>query len=77
MLLPFMKKRKSKIFGEFTERPHPIEQKIITKFPEKWILIDTENMSVYQGSDITDIGRMWKKIDDSDDVIRKLKKQKR
>ena len=35
--------RKSNVFGEFAEADKDFELKIITRFPEKWVLIDTEN----------------------------------
>ena len=42
--------RKSNVFGEFVEADKDFELKIITRFPEKWVLIDTENNQAYQGT---------------------------
>ncbi len=55
-----MKKRESKVFGILEETPKT-ELRIITKAPEKWILIDTESMQVYQGSkESKEVGKMWR-----------------
>ena len=57
-----MKTRKSKIFGEFDESKHSNKLQIITKFPEKWILIDTENSRVYKGTKNKMITKIWNEI---------------
>jgi len=57
-----MKKRKSKIFGDLKESNKTV-LKIITKVPDKWILIDTETMEIYKGlKDSFEIGKMWKSL---------------
>ena len=45
-----MKNRKSHIFKEYNESENAIILKVITKFPEKWILVDTETLKIYNGS---------------------------
>ena len=57
-----MKTRKSKIFGDFDESEKSNKLKIITKFPEKWILIDTENSRVYKGTKNKMITKIWNEI---------------
>tara|TARA_B110000114_G_C15025834_1_gene370901 strand:+ start:827 stop:1027 length:201 start_codon:yes stop_codon:yes gene_type:complete len=58
-----MKKRSSIVFGELSET-EKTTLKVITKSPEKWILIDTETMQFYQGcKDVNEVKQMWKKID--------------
>ena len=42
-----MKNRKSHIFKEYNESENAIILKVITKFPEKWILVDTETLKIY------------------------------
>ena len=59
-----MKTRNSKIFGYFEESEHSNKLEIITKFPEKWILIDTENSCVYKGTKNKQITKIWEKIVD-------------
>ena len=57
-----MRKRNSKIFGILEESPKT-ELKIITKVPDKWILIDTETMQIFKGSkDSFEIGKMWNSL---------------
>ena len=57
-----MKKRSSIIFGELSET-EKTTLKVITKLPEKWILIDTETNQFYQGcKDSSEVKKMWKKI---------------
>ena len=53
-----MKKRNSMIFGKKTELKNDIELKIITRFPEKWILIDSETSQVYSGNNNLKIGHL-------------------
>lgn len=35
----------------FEELPEPIDMRLYTKVPTKWILIDTETGQVYRGND--------------------------
>lgn len=59
-----MKKRNSMIFGKKTELKNHIQLKIITRFPEKWILIDSETSQIYSGNNNLKIGNNWNKIID-------------
>ena len=54
--------RKSNVFGEFVEADKDFELKIITRFPEKWVLIDTENNQAYQRTINSIITKIWKPI---------------
>ena len=54
--------RKSNVFGEFAEADKDFELKIITRFPEKWVLIDTENNQAYQATKNSIITKIWKPI---------------
>jgi hypothetical protein len=55
-----MKNRSSIIFGELSET-EKTTLKVITKLPEKWILIDTETNQFYQGrKDSSEVKKMWK-----------------
>ena len=54
--------RKSNVFGEFVEADKDFELKIITRFPEKWVLIDTENNQAYQGTKNSIITKIWNKV---------------
>tara|TARA_R100000734_G_C3319058_1_gene114159 strand:+ start:2087 stop:2287 length:201 start_codon:yes stop_codon:yes gene_type:complete len=42
----------------------PIELKIITLCPSKWLLIDQETGQIYKGTENTEIGKMWELIND-------------
>lgn len=55
-------KRKSIVFGEHYENKRTLN--VITKFPKKWILIDTENINFFQGSENKTIGKQWNQIND-------------
>lgn len=66
-----MKKRNSIIFGKKTELKNHIELKIITRFPEKWILIDSETSQVYSGNNNLKIGKNWNKIIDKP-ILKKI-----
>ena len=44
------------------ELENPVELKVITKCPTKWILIDEETGQVYRGTENKEIGKMWKLI---------------
>ena len=56
----FMKIRKSKLFGNYNEKEKDIILRIITRFPEKWILIDSETDQIYKGCEDDKIGKNWK-----------------
>ena len=55
------KKRFSNIFGNYNESKKN-ELKVITKFPQKWLLIDTETDEIYKGQNSDKVGEFWKKI---------------
>ena len=59
------------IFGKKTELKNDIELKIITRFPEKWILIDSETSQVYSGNNNLKIGNNWNKIIDKP-ILKKI-----
>ncbi|MBF45190.1 MAG: hypothetical protein CMD38_02670 [Flavobacteriales bacterium] len=44
------------------ELENPVELKVITKCPTKWILIDEETGQVYRGTENKEVGKMWKLI---------------
>lgn len=44
------------------ELENPVELKVITKCPTKWILIDEETGQVYRGTKNKEVGKMWKLI---------------
>lgn len=66
-----MKTRKSKFFGNYNEKENNITLRIITRFPEKWILIDSETGEIYKGCEEDKIGKNWKKINDKS-VLKKI-----
>ena len=66
-----MKKRNSIIFGESKEINKPAKLKVITKFPKKWVLIDTEKGHIYQGSENEKINQSWNNIYDKN-ILKKL-----
>jgi hypothetical protein len=45
------------------ELENKIELKIITKAPQKWLLIDLEHFQFYRGTLNHNIGKQWEKID--------------
>ena len=47
---------------EVKELDQPIELKVITKCPSKWILIDEETGQVYRGTENSKVGKMWQLI---------------
>ena len=67
-----MKSRNSKVFGDYLESEKEEKLKIITRFPEKWILIDTENNQFYRGTKNKEITKIWKPII-SNEIIEKVK----
>ena len=44
------------------ELDNPVELKVITKCPTKWILIDEETGQVYRGTENKEVDKMWKLI---------------
>lgn len=56
-----MKIRKS-FEQEVPELEKAITLSVFTKVPLKWILIDTETLQVYKGTNNKEIGKQWKKI---------------
>ena len=56
-----MKKRNC-IDAEIPELDKAISLSVYTKVPSKWILIDTETLDVYKGSNNLEIGKQWQKI---------------
>jgi hypothetical protein len=69
-------KRNSKIFGTIDCSGEASTLKVKTKFPEKWILIDTEYLKLYQGSKNNEITKNWIKISEPEkqnDLINLLK----
>jgi hypothetical protein len=44
------------------ELENPVELKVITKCPTKWILIDEETGQVYRGTENKEVGKMWELI---------------
>ncbi|MDB2675556.1 hypothetical protein N9Y90_03390 [Flavobacteriales bacterium] len=47
---------------EVEELEKPVELKLITKCPSKWILIDEETGQVYRGSNNSEVGKMWELV---------------
>ena len=47
---------------EVKELNQPIELKVITKCPSKWILIDEETGQVYRGTENPNLGKMWQLV---------------
>ena len=66
-----MKNRKSHIFKEYNESENAIILKVITKFPEKWILVDTETLKIYNGSKNEELFKNWNLIEDKN-IFKKL-----
>lgn len=68
--------------GNFVEElQNKIELKIITKAPQKWLLIDLETLQMYNGSNNNLIGKQWNKINNKDfdelfEVLSKINKVK-
>lgn len=56
-----MKIRKC-IDEEIPELDTAITLSVYTKAPFKWVLIDTETLDVYKGSNNSEIGKQWTKI---------------
>ena len=66
-----MKNRKSHIFKDHKESEKAITLKVITKFPEKWVLVDTETCKIYNGTKNENIFMNWDLIKDKE-TIKKL-----
>jgi hypothetical protein len=47
---------------EIPELDSAVTLSVYTKAPFKWILIDTETLDVYKGSNNSEIGKQWTKI---------------
>ena len=47
---------------KFKKRSKPIDLVVHTKCPEKWILIDLENLQVYRGMSKPNKYGMWKRL---------------
>ncbi len=47
---------------EIPELDTAIKLSVYTKAPFKWVLIDTETLDVYKGSNNSEIGKQWQKI---------------
>ncbi len=56
-----MKTRKC-LDEEIPELDTAVTLSVYTKVPFKWILIDTETLVVYKGSNNSEIGKQWTKI---------------
>ena len=72
-----MKIRKSNIFGSQSEADNDTILKVITRFPEKWILIDTETNQIYSGTKNTEIFKNCSSIKEKEvkkKIIELLKK---
>ena len=48
--------------GEIPELDTAITLSVCSKAPFKWVLIDTETLVVYKGSNNSEIGKQWTKI---------------
>lgn len=66
-----MKIRKSHIFKDHIESEKAFTLKVITKFPEKWILIDTETCKIFNGTQNENLFKNWDLIKD-EETIKKL-----
>ena len=63
-----MKYRKSHIFKEHKESEKALTLKVITKFPEKYILVDTETGQVYNGTKNENMFKNWAIIKDKETI---------
>lgn len=59
-----MKNRKSNIFKDCKESNNAVTLKVITKFPEKYILVDTETCQIYNGTKNENFFKNWDLIND-------------
>ena len=57
-----MSKLRKVLDTELKELDEPVELRIITKVPTKWMLIDMETGQSYIGTKIKEIGKQWKQI---------------
>jgi hypothetical protein len=56
-----MKKRQC-IDTEIPELDKAITLSVYTKVPLKWILIDTETLEIYKGTNSLEVGKQWRKV---------------
>ena len=61
-----MKNRKSHIFKDHIESEKVFTLKVITKFPEKWVLVDTETCKIYNGTKNENLFMNWDLIKDKE-----------
>ena len=54
---------------EIPELDIAITLSVYTKAPFKWVLIDTETLDVYKGSNNSEIGKQWTKIKKISNVL--------
>tara|TARA_X000000368_G_C22454981_1_gene460680 strand:+ start:77 stop:307 length:231 start_codon:yes stop_codon:yes gene_type:complete len=66
-----MEIRNSKVFDNSSNLREDISLKIVTRFPRKWVLIDTETSQIYQGTESEEIGKCWDKLEDKI-ILKKL-----
>lgn len=57
-----MKKTRLVNNNKIEELDQAIELKVITKCPQKWLLIDQETGQVYRGTENPKVGKMWQLI---------------
>lgn len=57
-----MKKTRLVNNNKIEELDQAIELKVITKCPQKWLLIDQETGQVYRGTEHPKVGKMWQLI---------------
>ncbi|MGC6470903.1 MAG: hypothetical protein ACON4E_06505 [Flavobacteriales bacterium] len=57
-----MKKRTVLNRIEVEDLDKPVELKVITNCPSKWLLIDQETGQVYRGTTRTEVGKMWELV---------------
>jgi len=57
-----MSKLRKVLDTELKELDEPVELRIITKVPTKWMLIDMETGQSYIGTKNKEIGKQWKQI---------------
>jgi hypothetical protein len=63
-----MKNRKSHLFKDHKESEKAITLKVITKFPEKWVLFDTETCKIYKGTKNENLFMNWDLIKDKETI---------
>ncbi len=76
-----MKIRKSHILKDQKESKKNMTLRVTTKFPEKWILVDTETCQIYNGTRDEKITKNWSPIKNNDitkklaELIKKISEQ--